>query len=312
MNHTYLEKIMSSDAQNLPTLDEVVQASLEYFSDTEVPRIDVQKHIRPLVVGSVNALSTGRIIFAETDAVFADEGTFHSVLARSKGIDAVYIFSASGGKHAVIIAEQLKASTLPVYLITSNPSAPARVHIPDERVFVFPHIREPYSYNTSTYMGMLLGAFSENPREILSFIEDTVLPAIPDNFKTYDSFVLTLPPEYGAFRDMLRTKFDELFAPLCSGRVFTSEEIKHAKIVIPSDTQGFVHFGTPHTAYANDSQQCVIPIPDRYSPVAMLAISYFVVGHIQKQHPQYFKENIQKYVETASKVFGQPMSVIVE
>lgn len=308
----YLQKIMESTKESIPTLDEVVLASLAYFSQTPVPWLNVQAYKRPLVVGSVNALSTGRIIFSGTNAVFADEGTYESILARAEGVDAIYVISASGAKHAVQIAQKLRDSSIPVHLITSNADAPAKAHIPEERVFVFPHIREPYTYNVSTYLGMMLGASGEDPAEILSFIEEKVMPAIPNNLNTYTSFVLTVRPEYGDYRDMIRTKFDELFAPICTGRAFTSEEIKHAKIVVPSETQGFIHFGTLNTPYAKDEHQFSIPVPEAYAPAAMLAIAYCVIGHIQRQHPPYFAEHIAQYVETASKVFGQPMEVIVE
>lgn len=308
----YLAKIMESTETSLPTLDEVVLASLSFFSQTPVPWLNVHAYQHPLVVGSVNALSTGRIIFSGTNALFADEGTYDAVLARTEGVDAIYVISASGAKHAVQIAQKLKDSSIPVHLITSDPEAPARAHIPEERIFVFPHIREPYTYNVSTYMGMMLGASGEDPAEIRSFLEREVIPAIPAGLNGYTSFVFTVPPEYGDYRDMIRTKFDELFAPICTGRAFTSEEIKHAKIVIPSETQAFFHIGTPTTPYAKDEHQFSVPVPASCGPAAMLAIAYCVVGHIQKQHPPYFAENIASYVETASRVFGQPMQVIVE
>jgi len=45
---------------------------------------------------------------------------------------------------------------------------------------------------------------------------------------------------------------------------------------------------------------------------AMLAVSYFVVGNIQKANPPYFKNGIEAYVATASKIFGQTLTPIVE
>jgi hypothetical protein len=129
---------------------------------------------------------------------------------------------------------------------------------------------------------------------------------------SFDAFVLTIPPEFGPVRSMFETKFDELFAPRVTGRSFTSEEIKHAKIIVPSDTQYFVNFGVPSTPYAHDTCQLHIPLPVECGPAALIAIGYYIIGMIQRQHPPYFKENIRAYTEIASRVFRQPVPVIVE
>jgi len=43
-----------------------------------------------------------------------------------------------------------------------------------------------------------------------------------------------------------------------------------------------------------------------------MAVAYYIIGQIQKSHPQYFKENIKEYLKETSKVFGHELSVIVE
>jgi len=313
MSSDYLTRIKTFDEKNLPNLDEVVLAALEYLSSATIPKLNIHQFARPLVVGSVNALATGRILFSDVDAVFAEEGNYQEALLRVPSINAVYIFSASGGKHATHIAKALQSKEdVPVFLITSTVNSPAAAYVNPENIFVFPHIREPYTYNTSTYLGMLLGNSPESPRDILDFIETHVTPIIPDNLGTYESFILCITPEFGLLRSMFETKFDELFAPLRTGRSFTSEEIKHAKIVIQSETQCCINFGTPTTPYLPTKQQFTIPLPVGCGPVAMLAIGYYVIGHIQKQNEPYFKKDIQTYVNCASDVFGQDMGVIVE
>lgn len=308
----YLARISSFTENNLPNLDEVVLGALEFLSGAHIPHLDTRAHARPLVVGSVNALTTGRILFRDADAVFADEGTYHEAMSRVPGIDAVYVFSASGSKHAISIAREVKEKGLPVYLVTSTENAPASEFVDASHVHVFPHIREPYTYNTSTYLGMLLSRGDESPEDILSYIETTVAPLIPETLSQFDSFVLTVPPQFGTVRPMLLTKFDELLAPLVTGRAFTSEEIKHAKIVVPSSTQFFINFGVPSTAYADESVQLTIPLPESALPVAVLAITYYVIGRIQAQHPPYFKDGIRAYTARAQEVFGQSVPVIVE
>lgn len=307
-----LERLQTFTEHDLPTLDEVVLGALQFLNKSNIPHLDTTAHTRPLIIGSVNALSTGRILFRDCDAVFADEGTYQDVLSRIPSIDAIYIFSASGSKHAVSIARELGVDGRPVYLVTSTENAPAAAYLDAGHVFVFPHIREPYTYNTSTYLGMLLSEGKESPEEIYTFITTHVAPVISHDLGRYDAFVLTVPPAWGLVRPMLTTKFDELFAPRVTGRAFTSEEIKHAKIVIESDTQYFFNVDVPMTPYANDGVQCRIPLPENPGPVALLAITYYVIGRIQAQHPPYFSDNIRTYTTRAQEVFGQPVPVIVE
>lgn len=97
--------------ENLPDLDTVVIGALELFESIDLPQTDVPFR-RPLVVGSGNALSTGRIIFSQSDAVFANESSYQEVLKRVDDIDGAVLISASGGKHAVEIAKTLKERNL--------------------------------------------------------------------------------------------------------------------------------------------------------------------------------------------------------
>ena len=309
---TPLEALQSFDAQTLPNLNTVVLGALEYLGSASIPSLNVREYSRPLVIGSVNALSTGRVLFEEVDTVFAEEGNYLEALTRVPQIDAVYIFSASGGKHAVHIAKDMAARGLPTFLVTSTENAPAAAYLDPLRVLVFPHIREPYTYNTSTYMGMMLGNSTESVVEIRAFIEDVVHPCIPDTLGTFDSFVLTVQPRFAPLRAMFTTKFDELFAPVVTGRAFTDEEIKHAKIIVPSTSQYFLNFGVAATGYADAAQQLQVPIPPQCGPIAMLAIGYYVIGCIQEQHEPYFAQGIETYIDRASAIFNQSLSVIVE
>jgi hypothetical protein len=177
--------------------------------------------------------------------------------------------------------------------------------------FLYPHIREPYTYNTSTYLSMLFGMKKESPELIMSFIKEHVAPAIPDNFKNFNAFLLTVPPKFKTIRKMLETKFDELFGPYVAGRAYTVEEVKHAKTVITSNTQCFIHFGD-EVSLGSPGGRVTIPLPHDCGPAALIAIGYYVIGRIQRAHHPYYKEHIQGYVEEASKLFGQEIVTIVE
>jgi len=64
--------------------------------------------------------------------------------------------------------------------------------------------------------------------------------------------------------------------------------------------------------WGEPGQRFHIPLPENAGYAAMMAIGYYVIAQIQKQHPPYFKKNIALYTEKASKVFGDEIKVIVE
>ena len=308
-----LNTLQSFTEENLPDLDVVVRGALELFTQADIPTIDMTMHPHPIVLGSGNAEVTGRILFREQDALYADESSYIAKLDNSRGAitDAVVI-SASGKKHAIEITETLEKRGVKVWLFTNNPQAPAAAHVAPERVLVFPRNREPYTYNTSTYMGMLLGKTKEDPQAIYDFIRDVVDPRIPNNFVSFDAFYFIIPPAFWGVREMLLTKFDELFGPKISGRVFTFEQTKHAKTVVSSQRELFVSFGEENSVFGTQHQRLHIPLPSDAQEVAMMAIGYYVIGHIQKQHPPYFKDRIAAYMREASDIFGMTLAPIVE
>lgn len=310
MSTEYHTRMMTFTEKDLPDLDEVVLGSLEYLSTVTFPDLNVYAHDAPLVVGSGNALQTGKILFYNTNARFSEEGNAHEMFSRDI-YDALYIISASGGKHAIMLAQKGVASGIPTYLVTTNEHSPAANIVGRDMTFTYPHIREPYTYNTSTYLSMLFGMKKESPEHIMSFIEEHVAPAIPNNLKDFNAFLLTVPPKFKTIRKMFETKFDELFGPYVAGRSYTVEEVKHAKTVITSDTQCFIHFGDG-ISLGSPGGRVTIPLPPDCGPAALIAIGYYVIGRIQRAHHPYYKEHIKEYVEEASKLFEQEILVIVE
>jgi len=159
---------------------------------------------------------------------------------------------------------------------------------------------------------MLLARTSENPEAIYKYIVETVLPRIPETLGAYDAFYCVVPDEMTAMGDMIRTKFDELFGARVSGRVFSESATRHAKTIVPSDTEYFVHIGETEELFGTSTSRMQVPLPADAGPAMLMAIGYAIVGAIQKQHPPYFKENISNYAERASQMFGQRITTIVE
>jgi hypothetical protein len=306
------------DPKSLIDLDVCVMNALDLFADrkTKFPRPDVSRFKRPLVVGSGNAIATGKIIFDSTDAVLADEGTFKGKLDTVKGIDGVILISASGGKHAPIIAEEVKPRGLPVLLFTCNPSAKAGDLV--DEVHVFPSRLEPYTYNTSTYMGMMLACLSDNPkaevRKIHDFIRNTIDPTLKrfglKKLGAFKSFYLLVPEEFELIRIMLTTKFVELFARRVARDVFTWEQSKHATTVVETPGELFIAFGRVNDSFGKDRLN--IPLPRKATYPTIMAVAYYVIGKIQAQKPPWFKNGVPGFAERASRIFNQTIKPLVE
>ncbi|MFC1648439.1 hypothetical protein ACFL1B_03180 [Nanoarchaeota archaeon] len=292
------------DIHNLPDIDEIVVSSLELFEKEGLPDLDLSGFKRPLVVGSGNAASTGKILFDKKDAVFGDESNFEKKL---EFVDGVIVISASGMKASPSITSKAMEKGLPVWLLTCNPDAPAKEHA--DKVIVSPKLVEPYTYNTSTYLGMLLSQTKENPRQILDFIREKVDPLIPE-LNHYEAFFLIVPNEFDSARDLFLTKFDELFGPMLNGRCFTPEQAKHARTLVSSPTEMFISFGYDNKDFGDSKLN--IPLPANAGPAALMAIGYYVIGKIQKQNPPYFKDSIESYAKKASEIFGQDIKPIVD
>jgi len=309
---SYRQTLDTFDLSSIPDLDVVVLGALELFADTAIPQLNFSHFTKPLVLGSGNAFLTAQIIFAGQQAVFGDESSYKHILKQEYSIDGVVVFSASGSKHAVSMVQEGMAKDLEVHLVTNTLDSSASELLSGEFVHVFPKNREPYTYNTSTYLSTILGKTDENVTEIADFILKEVSPKLLRNFGDYSSFTILIPSCFEHARAMIRTKFDELFGPMLTGRVFTDEEVKHAKTVVTSGDELFISFGVENNYFGLSKNRLGIPLPENADYGAMLAISYFVVGKIQKAHPPYFKNNIEKYIKTASEIFGQELKPIVE
>ena len=168
---------------------------------------------------------------------------------------------------------------------------------------------EPYTYNTSTYFGMILAKTKEDPKKILSVVNH-IKNLIPSNLSKYKAFYIIVPNEFENIREMFWTKFDELFGPMITTRVYTVEQTKHAKTVISSDLELFISLGYENNLFGNNRLN--IPLPDGFNYGTLMAVGYYIIGNIQMANPPYFKESIEAYIEKASNIFNEKLSIIVE
>ncbi len=304
-----LEIIQKFDEKNLPDLSTVTLAALELFQKEGLPKVKFANFKRPLIVGSGNAIVTAKVLFSNTDAIFADETNYKEAL--KKKIDGVIVFSASGGKHAPIIAKEVLKKKKKVQLVTCTKNSQAQSIVGEKNTIITNKNREPYTYNTSTYLGWVLAKTREDPKKILDYINKSIKPKIPKNFKKYDGFLIITPDKFELLNQLFIVKFIELFGRKIARDVKSYEEAKHAITVVPSKTELCISFGKGKVDFRG--KEINFPLPKWAGIGCQVAIVYYVIGQIQKQHPQYFKENIKDYIKRNKKgSFGKALNVVVE
>lgn len=296
----------------IKTLDEIVNNALDFFSKNQPVKLNPSDFKFPLVVGSGNAYNTGKIIFKK--AIYATESDFKDLihqyepLIKSKTITEVIVISASGEKDSVWELELAKKSGLKTILITCSPDSSA-AKIADQ-VFSYSKLPEPYTYNTSTYLGMILGATSEKADTIKKTIKKI---KVPRKFKQYQSYSFILPDKFANLAPMLDIKRHELFGPKVSLRAFSFGEARHAKFVVRDKKELVISF-SKNLYFGEPESRLEINLPDDASYGTLMALTYHLIGLIQKSKPDYFKKNIIRFcLNDGPKAYGsnQAFDVIV-
>ncbi len=302
--------------KTLITLDQGVIKALNFFNKNKLPKLNLNNFAFPIVVGSGNAYNTGQILFSSRKAIIADESTFKKTienyrdLINKKIIKEVVVISASGEKDSVWEIELAKKYKLKTILLTcSSDSSAAKIA---DKVIIYPKISEPYTYNISTYLGMVLSATGENPRLILNFLKKL---KIKNGFKNYNSYSLILPDKFIAITPMIDIKKSELFGPKLSLRSFSFGHARHAKFVIRDKKELVITLGKEKNLYFGEPQsRWQIELPNKVDFAFVLCLTYYLVGQIQKNKPAYFKNNIKNYCQDyGPQAYGnnKPFDIIV-
>jgi hypothetical protein len=299
---------------NLPNLDEVVLKALDFFSKNKPPILHINRFKLPIVVGSGNAYNTALAIFGDRPAIVASESNFkqtlknYQPLIKNKLMANAVIISASGEKDSVWEVTLAKKSHLHTILLTCGGNSSA-AKIADE-VIVYRKLPEPYTYNTSTYLGMMLSATGEQAAHIKKQIAHLKLS---HNFRDYRAFAFILPDEFAAIAPMLEIKGNELFGPFLSLRAFTFGEARHAKFVHPWNKELVISLGQ-NDYFGNIENRIVLKMPKEAGSALVMALTYYIVGLIQKTKPAYFKRNVAGFCTNYGyKAYGQkkPFDIIV-
>ena len=291
----------------LPTLDQIVLESLDYFVANPPPKLDLSDYQLPFVVGSGNALSPGRILFSGRAAIFADESDFKSTVQSFKPvvdkqlITQAVVISASGEKDSVWEVELAKSHGLHTTLLTCKPNSTAAKLA--DRVVPFRSIAEPYTYNTSTYLGMVLATTGEDPKSIKALIDKLQLPA---KFANYTSYAFVLPDDYINIAPMIIIKGEELFGPHVGVRAYTHGHSRHAKFVHPWEQELVISLGE-NKFFGHPDHRWDIDIPTGTGFGSVLALTYYICGQLQSVKPPFFMQDIEAFTsDYGPKAYGKP------
>ncbi|MCX6794672.1 MAG: hypothetical protein NTY31_01610 [Candidatus Falkowbacteria bacterium] len=298
---------------NLPSLNEIVLAALDFFTKNKPPRLDLRRFNFPIVVGSGNAYNAGLAIFGSRPAIVASESNFKQTLKnyqgliKSKQIAQALIISASGEKDSVWETKLAKKYGLKMILLTCNGDSSA-AKIAAETI-VFRKLPEPYTYNTSTYLGMFLAVSGEKAADIKKFISGLKLVK---NLRDYQAYAFILPDEFAALTPMLEIKKHELFGPHLSLRAFTYGEARHAKFVHPWNKELVISLGA-NKYFGAKNHRLEIKLPSGANIGLVMALSYYLIGLIQEIKPPYFTRDISRFCQIGSRAYGQkkPFPIIV-
>lgn len=292
----------------IPTLDTVVLNTLDFFVIAPPPTLDLSALFLPFVVGSGNALNTGKILFSKQAAIFADESNFREVVASyepviAKGlISDAFVISASGEKDSVWELELAKKMKLKTTLLTCKPTSTGAKLA--DTVYTYKSIAEPYTYNTSTYLGMILSSTGEKAAEIKAFIEGI---KIFPTFDQYTSYAFVLPDAYLSVGPMVEIKGDELFGPHVMIRAFPQGHARHAKFVHPWEKELVITLGSENKFFGDPAHRWDISLPSSASFGTVIALTYYLCGIIQKAKPDYFIQHIEQFcTDYGPKAYGKP------
>jgi hypothetical protein len=287
------------------TLDDCVINALELLEGAEIPKIPPIDS--PIVMGSGNAYYTGVLLFEDQVAFTATESTYMDALdSLGDFTKSGVVISASGSKNAGGISEELKRRNIENrYLLTCTNGSEASSFFDIKNIFVLPKCPEPYTYNTSTYLGMLLTKYQTSPRDILDHIRENVDPIL-DSWKeeidNANAFYLMVPNEAENIKSMFHIKFEELFGRRFGRDIYTPEFAdKHATDIIPTDGELKVAIGCHGPELSKEDIHVPLPSDNPRDYSSLMAVGYYTIGKMQLARQNLFKDNIVDWCEARGK-----------
>ncbi|NCD00749.1 hypothetical protein EOL94_01545 [bacterium] len=292
---------------NIINLDQAVINALNLFSKEKILKLGYKNKNFFFVVGSGNAFYTGKLLFSKDTAIFANENNYKKIaknytpLIKKGIIKEAIIISASGEKDSVWQVKLSKKLGLKTTLFTCSENSSADKLA--DRSFYFKKTDEPYTYNVSTYLGMILSQTGENPKKILEFVKKL---KFPKDFSRHQAFSFALPDKYAPIAPMLEIKARELFGSKLNLKAYGINEANHAKYVIPCQKELVITIDEENKNFGHEKHRWNIQVGKEGKEALILCLTYYIIGKIQEVKPAYFKKNIENYCKNIEpKIFNK-------
>lgn len=201
----------NQNMEKIETLDYYATRAARELSQWKYPNINIKKTSRNIFVGSGDADNTGRILAQNFGGCGFSVADYKRFFDNNPEKDQdIYIVNASGAKDGVKMAQWLTENGYQPKLITSNPEPLAGKFLKPEDVFVFPAIKEPPTYNVSTYAAMLYGILKE---DVPGLADKLASLRVPD-LRKYKFVFFVTDDKYEIVGRMAKRKVAETLAGL--------------------------------------------------------------------------------------------------
>lgn len=291
----------------LINLDQAVLNALKFFISTPAPKLKLPAFKMPLVIGSGNAYTTGAILFSQTPAIMASETNLKMIVKKyspwieNKTIDGAIVISASGGKDSVWEIALAKKMGLKTHLLTCNAESMGAKTA--DSFTLYRRLSEPYTFNVSTYLGMILSQTKENPHKILDFIQKL---KAPKNIGKYQAYSFVIADQFEEVLTAINIKTREMFGSFISFVSYTAGAARHARYVSRNPKELVISLGVDNKYFGDPKGRWNIKLPSGSDAALIFCLSYYIIGLIQKQKPPYFKKNISRFCsDYGPKAFGK-------
>jgi fructoselysine-6-P-deglycase FrlB-like protein len=191
--------------QKIQHLDFYVMESLNHLEKWKFPKLNIKKSEKNVFMGSGSAGCVSKLFVEKFNGSALNISNYKRFFERTpkKIRVSIYIISASGGKDAINMAQFLKSKNLKANLITCNKDAPAKKFV--KKIFVFPTLKEPPTYNVSTYSSMIYWLFKDDIKKIKNLIKKIEIP----NLRKYKYIFFLASDKYDVIAEMASRKVAE-------------------------------------------------------------------------------------------------------
>ncbi len=306
--------------EKVETLDYYVKKALDFLEKTGDRTLKLPESSHTLVVGSQTGLLTGRIAYRFSGRAFSHAQEVlaqHEINTKRDIIDDVTIFSATGSRNVLPIAEYAMDRDLPVNAVVCKAGSDLNKEFKNHEdyneilVEIPPEQEEPPTVNTVTYGSMIQAATHEDIPLIRKALKSLDEPE--GGYSQFKAFTVILPDAMPEVAEMVDWKLRGEKIGRCIGAtgvyltnfmhgagVTDAKKEKELYVALGLNSDERDVFEQVLKRADDDGRTHYIDVPDGLGPLGYMMLGYSVVGQIQKDYSD-FQNNAWDYKERASK-----------